>query len=163
MKRAFFGIIVIAMVCFFGLVPSIVAAEAQFDVGDETAVAEDISILDAVPNSISSSNYVIDAFTSTGAAVDSLAVKTFAVGSTLQLVTRYFLAHAGERTIYRFITNAAGSVVSLTAGTTTLASGTWFNHYAVTPSAAGVYVFTPIILAQGNHMMALPGYTFIVE
>jgi len=75
----------------------------------------------------------------------------------------YYMANTERRTIYYFITNIAGSVVAVTLSAATVSAGERTNVMALTVSAAGTYVFNPVVLGVGNDMLPQSGFIFIIE
>lgn len=167
MKKAFFGLImVVTIVCFCGIIPSTADDNPQFIFGEETDVAEDTQPADAT-RAISSANYVKELYTSTarlsGESYNARATKVFSVGDAVYLTIRYYMANAGNRTAYYFITNAAGSVVTSAVTTVAVSAGARSTYKGLTISTPGTYVFTPVITSPTGHMIPQSGFTFIVE
>jgi hypothetical protein len=80
------------------------------------------------------------------------------------LITRYYQATPGERTVYWFISTPAGSVDAFNGTTMNATTGNKVNIKDISNvGAPGTYVFTPVILTNGNHMLPQSGFTFIVE
>jgi hypothetical protein len=179
MKRTFFGlIIVITMVFFCSLVPSTASenmevimgegifSEDNIDMPDD--LGDDLGKANSAPRAVSSLNYVKEVYTTTapssGETYNESAVRAFSVGTTIYFITRYYMATAGTRQIYHFISNAAGSVsmpLSLYSSSS-VSTGNWVSVISVSGFPAGTYVVTTLILAPGN-WMSNPLWTFIVE
>ena len=169
MKRTFFGLIlVIAMVFFCSLYPATATEERGgilsvegIDMPDD--LGDDLGKANSAPRAVSSRNYVKEVFTNTTSS-DS-AVRVFSAWNTIRFTTRYYMATAGTRDIYHFISNAAGSVsMSLSiVSSTYVSSGNWINTITIYGGfPAGTYVVTTLILAPLN-WMTNPIWTFIVE
>jgi len=174
MNKVLFGVItVVAVVCFCGLVPSAAADKMEVIMGesifseDNIDMPDDLDKADSAPTAVFSLNYLQDLYATTapssGENYNKSAVKAFSAGSTVYLITRFYLAFGGSLTIYYWISNAAGSVMFWTNSSGVLSSGSWINSKTISGLSAGVYVFTPLILAPGNYMIPQSGFTFVVE
>ena len=166
MKRTLFGfIVVITIVCFFGIIPSTADDNPDFIFGEETDVAEDIQT-ENTERAISSNNYAKEIYTSTapssGETYNTRATKVFSAGAAIYLTIRYYMASAGSRTIYYFITNAAGTALAGSTSVATVSAGSRVTYKILTISTAGVYILTPIIIAPGYYVIP-SGFPFIVE
>lgn len=179
MKRTFFGlIIVITMVFFCSLVPSTASENMEVIMGEgifsENGIdmpddlRDDLGKENSAPRAVSSLNYMKEVYTTTtpssGETYNESAVRAFSVGATIYFITRYYMATAGTRHIYHFISNAAGSVsMSLSpVSSSSVSTGSRVSILARTGFPAGTYVVTTLILAPLN-WITNPLWTFIVE
>lgn len=157
-------VIVIAFFC--GLRPS-AADKIQILMGDGTEIAEDAKATNAGMSAISSLNYITEVYTATGPSAgepyNPSATKGFSAGETVYLTTRFYQATPGQRTVYYFISNSAGSVLAFAGNSYTATTGNIANIKTIIINTPGTYVFTPVILSDGNHMLPQSGFTFVVE
>jgi len=162
MKKIFFGLIlIITVICFCGIIPSTADDTPPFIFGEEIDVADDTQAAAAERGVAASANYVNVIYASTSPT--STPRKVFSVGDTIYLVTSYYMAAGGSRTIYYFISNTAGTVLLFSGAEATVPSGLRGNAKTLSLNTPGTYVFTPIILTDSNPMIPSSGFIFIVE
>jgi hypothetical protein len=162
MKKALVGfVMVITMVCFCGTIPVIAEDNPQFVFGEEVNIIEDTRTANT-GRAFTSLNY-INSIYATAIEQGSIPIKIYSLGETVYLTTTFYMASAGDVSIYYFISNAAGSIVAMNIATSTIGSGYQIASKSLTPPTTGVYVFNQVIIATGNHMMPTTGFTFIVQ
>ncbi len=161
MRRVLFVMVsVFWAVCLFGISSSLADDSEEVD-----GVAR-VGMTAPAPTAIADQNYIKEIWVSDSSLSTSKGQRVFSSGTTLYLHVNFYLATAGECTRYYFTVNAAGSVARWNAATSSL--GTGDHHFAYVYSsggglAAGVYFFTSVITAQGNHMVSPSHCWFIIE
>ncbi len=159
MRKVFYVMVtVFVAVCLFGISSSLAGDSEEVD-----GVAR-VDTTAPAPAAIADQNYFIEIWVSDSTSSTSKGVRVFSSGSTVRCHVKYYIATAGEITRYYMVANAAGSIQNLEMFTQTgMSVGEHTTYLNVSGLAAGVYFFTSVITAQGNHMVSPSHCWFIVE
>ena len=158
MKNLLCGVFTVLLVlCFLG--PSLAAENEITLISDGGLTLEKgASARD------SGSNWVIEAYATSapaeGEGYNTKAVKSFAAGSSIYLVVRYYIGTPGDVTIYYIVSNTIGTIKYLGTSTTNISSAGNYYGYKVITGGSGYCYFTTVILAQGNNMISETGFTY---
>jgi len=167
MNRVLYGIIVVVvMLCFCGLGPSIAADKPKPIFGEEKHGVDNATRGSNVRTSIGGLPYYKEAYAaiapSAGESYNQSAESVFSPSETIYLTDRYYIGITGTYTRYYFIADVVGTIVAWSSKTFTVtAAGYYWGTKTISFATLGSYVYYS--LTTGPEWLTSPRFSFTVE